>query len=60
MDLYRPSAEKNEEWQMMFYITLMFYDDDNYTKSVHDAVLAEEEAERLKKMNCNSVDGETK
>lgn len=60
MDLYRPSAEKNEEWQMMFYITLMFYDDDNYTKVVHDAVLAEEEAERLQKMNCNSVDGETK
>ena len=49
MDLYRPNAEKNEEWQMMFYITLMFYDDDNYTKAVHDAVLAEEEAERLQK-----------
>lgn len=46
MDLYRPSAEKNEEWQMMFYITLMFYDDDNYTKAVHDAVLDEEEEER--------------
>ena len=36
------------------------YDDDNYTKTVHDAVLADEEAERLQKMNCNSVDGETK
>ena len=32
---------------MMLYITLMFYDDDNYTKVVYDAVLAEEEAECL-------------
>jgi len=46
MDLYRPSTEKNEEWQVMFHIILMFYDDDNYTKEVHEAVLAEEEAER--------------
>ena len=34
---------------LMFYIILMFYDDDNYTKAVHDAVLAKEEAERLQK-----------
>ena len=60
MDLYRPSAEKNEEWQMMFYITLMFYDDDNYTKMVHDAVLAEAEAERQQIVNCIAEDGETK
>lgn len=46
MDLFRPSAEKNEEWQTMFYITLMCYDDGCYTKEVHEAVLAEEEAER--------------
>ena len=60
MDLYRPSAEHNEEWQVMFYLILMCYDDGEYTKEVHEAVLAEEEAERLQKMNCNSVDGETK
>ena len=46
MDLYRPSAEKNKEWQIMFYITLMCYDDGCYTKEIHEAVLAEEEAER--------------
>ena len=46
MDLYRPSAEKNDEWRVMFYITLMGYDDGDYTKEVHEAVLAEEEAER--------------
>ena len=58
MNLYRPSTEKNEEWQMMFYITLMFYDDDNYTKAVHDAVLAEEEAERQEMLKKKRKDVE--
>ena len=58
MNLYRPSTEKNEEWQMMFYITLMFYDDDNYTKAVHDAVLAEEEAERQEMLKKKRKDAE--
>ena len=46
MDLYRPSTERNKEWQVMFYLVLMCYDDGEYTKEVHEAVLAEEEAER--------------
>ena len=48
MDLYRPSAEHTEQLQVMFYIVLMAYDDGCYTKEVHEAVLAEEEAERRK------------
>ena len=46
MDLYRPSAEKDEAWKMMFFIVLMAYDPGCYTKEIHEAVLAEEEAER--------------
>lgn len=46
MDLYRPSVELNEELKVMFYLILMAYDEGNYTKEVHEAVLAEEEAER--------------
>jgi hypothetical protein len=46
MDLYRPNVEHTEEWKFMFYITLMSYDDDSYTKEVHEMVLAEEEAEQ--------------
>ena len=46
MDLYRPSTERNEEWRVMFYLVLMCYDGGEYTKEVHEAVLAEEEAER--------------
>ena len=49
MDLYRPSTERNEEWRVMFYLVLMCYDDGEYTKEVHEAVLAEEEAERRQK-----------
>lgn len=58
MDLYRPSAEKNEEWRLMFYITLMGYDDDDYTKEAHEAVLAEEEAERQEKPKKKRKDAE--
>ena len=49
MDLYRPSVELNEELRVMFYLVLMAYDEGNYTKEVHEAVLAEEEAERKSK-----------
>lgn len=35
MDLYRPSAEKNEEWKTMFFITLLCYESGCYTKEVH-------------------------
>lgn len=34
----------------MFFIVLMAYDPDYYTKEVHEAVLAEEEAERQEKL----------
>ena len=51
MDLYRPSTERNEEWRVMFYLVLMCYDDGEFTKEVHEAVLAEEEAERKLKHN---------
>ena len=51
MDLYRPSAEKDEAWKMMFFIVLMAYDPGCYTKEIHEAVLAEEEAERKLKHN---------
>ena len=46
MDLYRPSMEKDGAWKMMFFIVLMAYDPGCYTKEIHEAVLAEEEAER--------------
>lgn len=60
MDLYRPSTERNEEWRVMFYLILMCYDDGEYTKEVHEAVLAEEEAERQQKMKRSAKEGETK
>ena len=49
MDLYRPSMEKDDAWKMMFFIVLMAYDPGCYTKEIHEAVLAEEEAERKQK-----------
>ena len=49
MDLYRPSAEHDEQWKVKFFLTLTFYESGCYTKEVHDAVLAEEEAERRQK-----------
>ena len=62
MDLFRPSVEHNQAWGAMLFLELRFYScmPESYTKSVRNMVLAEEEAERLQKMNCNSVDGETK
>ena len=48
MDYYRPSVEKDEADKLMFYIILLAYDDDCYTKELHEAVLAEEEAEKRK------------
>ena len=56
MDLYRPSTERNEEWRVMFYLVLMCYDDGEYTKEVHEAVLAEEEAERQEMMKKKRKD----
>ena len=54
MDLYRPSAEHDEQWKVKFFLTLTFYESGCYTKEVHDAVLAEEEAERRQKKNENT------
>ena len=58
MDLYRPSTERNEEWRVMFYLVLMCYDDGEYTKEIHDAVLAEEEAERQEMLKKKRKDAE--
>ena len=58
MDLYRPSTERNEEWRVMFYLVLMCYDDGEYTKEVHEAVLAEEEAERQEMLKKKRKDAE--
>lgn len=51
MDYYRPSVEKDEADKLMFFIILMAYDPGCYTKEIHEAVLAEEEAERKLKHN---------
>ena len=58
MDLYRPSAEKDEAWKMMFFIVLMAYDPGCYTKEIHEAVLAEEEAERQAMLKKKRKDAE--
>ena len=58
MDLYRPSTERNEEWRVMFYLVLMCYDDGEYTKELHEAVLAEEEAERQEMLKKKRKDAE--
>ena len=49
MDYYRPNVEKDEADKLMFYIILMAYDDDCYIKELHEAVLAEEEAEKKRR-----------
>lgn len=48
MDLFRPSAEHNQEWGAQMFLELFFYAGmpESYTKTVHNMVLAEEEAER--------------
>ena len=42
----------------MFYIILLAYDDDCYTKELHEAVLAEEEAERQEMQKKKRKDAE--
>ena len=49
MNYYRPSVEKNEADKLMFFIILMAYDPGCYTKEIHEAVLAEEEAEKKRR-----------
>ena len=49
MDYYRPSVEKDEADKLMFFIILMAYDPGCYTKEIHEAVLAEEEAEKKRR-----------
>jgi len=48
MDLFRPSVEHNQAWGAMLFLELFFYSGmpESYTKTVHNMVLAEEEAER--------------
>ena len=58
MDLYRPSVEKDDAWKMMFFIVLMAYDPGCYTKEIHEAVLAEEEAERQEMLKKKRKDAE--
>ena len=55
MDLFRPSVEHNQAWGAMLFLELFFYSGmpESYTKSVHNMVLAEEEAE------CNSAQTNT-
>ena len=49
MNYYRPSVEKNEADKLMFFIILTAYDPGCYTKEIHEAVLAEEEAEKKRR-----------
>ena len=55
MDLFRPSVEHNQAWGAMLFLELFFYSGmpESYTKSVHNMVLAKEEAE------CNSAQANT-
>ena len=48
MDLFRPSVEHNQAWGARMFLELFFYSGmpESYTKTVHNMVLAEEEAER--------------
>lgn len=47
MDLFRPSVEHNQAWGTMLFLELFFYScmPESYTKSVHQMVVEEEEAE---------------
>ena len=58
MELYRPNAEKDEATKTMFFIVLMAYDPGCYTKEIHEAVLAEEEAERQEMLKKKRKDAE--
>ena len=55
MDLFRPSVEHDKAWDFKMFVELLFYSGmpESYTKSVHNMVLAEEEAE------CNSAQANT-
>lgn len=58
MDYYRPSVEKDEADKLMFFIILTAYDPGCYTKEIHEAVLAEEEAERQEMLKKKRKDAE--
>ena len=49
MEYFRPSTELTEADKLMFYIIITAYDDGCYTKEIHEAVLAEEEAEKKRR-----------
>ena len=49
MNYYRPNVEKDEADKLMFFIILTAYDPGCYTKEIHEAVLAEEEAEKKRR-----------
>ena len=48
MDLFRPGIEHDKAWGFKMFVELLFYSGmpESYTKTVHNMVLAEEEAER--------------
>ena len=48
MDLFRPGIEHDKVWGFKMFVELLFYSGmpESYTKTVHNMVLAEEEAER--------------
>ena len=58
MDYYRPNVEKDEADKLMFFIILTAYDPGCYTKEIHEAVLAEEEAERQEMLKKKRKDAE--
>ena len=48
MDLFRPSVEHDKAWEFKMFVELLFYSGmpESYSKTVHQMVLDEEEAER--------------
>ena len=48
MDLFRPGIEHDKAWGFKMFVELFFYSGmpESYTKTVHNMLLAEEEAER--------------
>ena len=48
MDLFRPSIEHDKAWDFKMFVELLFYSGmpESYSKTVHQMVLDEEEAER--------------
>ena len=48
MDLFRPSAEHDKAWDFKMFVELLFYSGmpESYSKTVHQMVFEEEEAER--------------